>query len=338
MTSLKKRSLMILVVIILVIAIVLSSFVYLNSQQNYSGKAETITFGDLGVDSSELVYVAQNQHFFQQNGINFVIKTFETSTEVDNALLANQVDVATSGEFTMVTNAFANDNVSVIANLDKYQGVYLVANKGHGIANVIDLAGKKIGVVFQSLKEYYLGSFLNVNGLSISNVTLVNVEPSQWVSSIANGTVDAVVVAQNYISQIQSALPNNTVVWQAQGGQLAYALIYGQTSWITQNSDLVNRFLKSLEQAQNYVIQNPNSAKGILQTHFNYTVAFLAQDWPNHQFSLSLDDSLILAMEEEARWAISNNLVSGTTVPNFVNYVYTNGLESVDPSSVDIIS
>ena len=100
MTTPKKRSLMILAVIILVVAIVLSSFVYLNSQQHYSGKAETITFGDLGVDSSELVYVAQNQHYFQQNGINFVIKTFETSTEADNAVLTNQVDIATSGEYT----------------------------------------------------------------------------------------------------------------------------------------------------------------------------------------------------------------------------------------------
>jgi ABC-type nitrate/sulfonate/bicarbonate transport system substrate-binding protein len=337
MASLKKRSLIILAVIILVVAIVVSSFVYLNSQQNYSGKTETITFGDLGVDSSELVYVAQNQHFFQQNGINFVIKTFETSNEADNAVLTSQVNLATSGEYTEVTNAFANDNISVIANMDKYQGVYLIANKGQGIESVSDLVGKKIGVVFQSLKEFYLGSFLDVNGLNISNVTVVNVEPSQWVSSIANGTVDAVVVSQNYISQVQAALSNNTVVWQVQGEQLAYALIYGQTSWITQNSDLVNRFLKSLVEAQNYVIQNPTSAKAILQTHFNYTAAYLAQDWPNHQFSLSLDDSLILAMEEEARWAISNNLVSGTTVPNFVNYMYTNGLESVDPGSVDII-
>jgi NitT/TauT family transport system substrate-binding protein len=253
-------------------------------------------------------------------------------------VLSNEVDLATSGEYTIVTSAMANQNMSIIANMDKYQGVYLIANKAQGINTFADLVGKKIGVVFQSLKEYYLGSFLDTNGLSISDVTLVNVEPSQWVSSIANGTVDAVVVSQNYISQVQAALPNNTVVWQVQGDQLAYALIYGQTSWITQNSDLVNRFLKSLEQAQNYVIQNPNGAKNILQTRFNYTAAYLAQDWPNHQFSLSLDDSLILAMEEEARWAISNNLISGTTVPNFVNYIYTNGLESVDPGSVDIIS
>ena len=334
----KRRNLIVIsAAIILIAAIVLSSFLYLNSTR-YTGKVETITFGDLGVDSSELIYVAQNQHFFQQNGINFVIKTFETSTEADNAVLTSQADLATSGEYTEVTNAFANDNISVIANIDKYQGVYLIANKGHGIESVTDLVGKTIGVVFQSLKEYYLGSFLDVNGLSLSNVTLVNVQPSQWVSSIANGTVDAVVVSQNYISQVQAALPNNTIVWQVQGEQLAYALIYGQTSWITQNSDLVNRFLKSLVEAQNFVIQNPTSAKAVLQTRFNYTAAYLAQDWPNHQFSLSLDDSLILALEEEARWAISNNLVSGKTVPNFVNYIYINGLESVDSGSVDIIS
>ena len=334
----KRRNLIVIsAAIILIVAIVLSSFLYLNSTR-YTGKVETITFGDLGVDSSELIYVAQNQHFFQQNGINFVIKTFETSTEADNAVLTSQADLATSGEYTEVTNAFANDNISVIANIDKYQGVYLIANKGHGIESVTDLVGKTIGVVFQSLKEYYLGSFLDVNGLSLSNVTLVNVQPSQWVSSIANGTVDAVVVSQNYISQVQAALPNNTIVWQVQGEQLAYALIYGQTSRITQNSDLVNRFLKSLVEAQNFVIQNPTSAKAVLQTRFNYTAAYLAQDWPNHQFSLSLDDSLIPGLEEEVRWAISNNLVSGKTVPNFVNYIYINGLESVDSGSVDIIS
>jgi len=187
----KRRNLIVvLAVIILIVAIVLSSFLYLNST-GYTGKVETITFGDLGVDSSELVYVAQNQHFFQQNGINFVIKTFETSNEADNAMLTNEVDLATSGEYTVVANAMSNENVSVIANMDKYQGVYLIANKGQGIESVTDLVGKTIGVTTESLKEYYLGSFLDVNGLSISNVTLVNVAPSQWVSSIANGTVDA---------------------------------------------------------------------------------------------------------------------------------------------------
>jgi NitT/TauT family transport system substrate-binding protein len=43
-------------------------------------------------------------------------------------------------------------------------------------------------------------------------------------------------------------------------------------------------------------------------------------------------------MEEEARWAISNNLINATAVPNFINYIYVNGLESVKPESISIIS
>ena len=59
--------------------------------------------------------------------------------------------------------------------------------------------------------------------------------------------------------------------------------------------------------------------------------------WSQNQFSLSLDQSLILAMQDEAQWLISNNLTNATTVPNFINYVYRDGLKSVKPGAVNII-
>ena len=59
--------------------------------------------------------------------------------------------------------------------------------------------------------------------------------------------------------------------------------------------------------------------------------------WSQNQFSLSLDQSLLLAMQDEAQWLISNHLTNATTVPNFINYVYQDGLKSVKPSAVNII-
>jgi hypothetical protein len=44
-----------------------------------------------------------------------------------------------------------------------------------------------------------------------------------------------------------------------------------------------------------------------------------------------------LLMQDESRWLISNNLTSTTSVPNFSNYVYVNGLKSVNPGAVNII-
>ena len=60
-------------------------------------------------------------------------------------------------------------------------------------------------------------------------------------------------------------------------------------------------------------------------------------EWPRHRFSLSLDQSLILAMEDEGRWMIRNNLTDAETVPDFRQYLSTDGLERVSPESVKII-
>ena len=59
--------------------------------------------------------------------------------------------------------------------------------------------------------------------------------------------------------------------------------------------------------------------------------------WANHQFSLSLDQSLISTMEAETRWMITNNLTNQTVVPDFLNNIYFEGLDSVKPESVNII-
>jgi hypothetical protein len=39
----------------------------------------------------------------------------------------------------------------------------------------------------------------------------------------------------------------------------------------------------------------------------------------------------------EARWVISTNLTNRTAVPNFIDYIYLDGLLSMKPESVNII-
>jgi len=55
------------------------------------------------------------------------------------------------------------------------------------------------------------------------------------------------------------------------------------------------------------------------------------------QFTVTIDESQIVAMQDEAQWLINNNLTTATSVPNFLNYVYLDGLEAVNPNAVTII-
>jgi NitT/TauT family transport system substrate-binding protein len=42
-------------------------------------------------------------------------------------------------------------------------------------------------------------------------------------------------------------------------------------------------------------------------------------------------------MEDEARWMIKNNLTTEKTVPDFLDYIYVDGLEAVKPEVVSIV-
>jgi NitT/TauT family transport system substrate-binding protein len=63
----------------------------------------------------------------------------------------------------------------------------------------------------------------------------------------------------------------------------------------------------------------------------------MASVWPQHQFTLSLDQTLMVAMKDEAQWMINSNLTTEKTIPDFVNYIYVDGLKAVKPEVANII-
>jgi NitT/TauT family transport system substrate-binding protein len=157
------------------------------------------------------------------------------------------------------------------------------------------------------------------------------------VNAVVNGDIDAVATAQPYANLAKERLGANAVVWPAQSGQPLHGLIISSNEWITKHPELTRRFLKSLAQAEAYVIHNPAQAKDILQKRLNLDPAYIETVWSQNQFSLSLDESVITAMEDQARWMISNNLTTEKKVPDFIDYIYLDGLKAVKPEAVNII-
>ena len=340
MAGKNKRTLIVIEVVILVVAIVLSSFVYLNFQEYFTGKTDNVSLGNFFGTSEPyavLVYIAQNQHFFAQNDINLTIADYSSATTALNAALNGKLDLAVSSEYAfVVTKVLQQGDLKVIATIDKAQSVSIVCRKDRGISTIADLAGKNIGLTFQIAPQFYLARFLELNNINLAEVNQINMPTTQYVTAIVNGSVDAVVVSDSSISQIQSQLPNDTVVWSVQNDQLLNMVLSSRNEWITQHPDLVERFLKSLAQSQDYIFNNPTGAQTIIQKQLNLTSSLMKEKWSSHQFSLSLDQTLVSTMENEARWMINNNLTNQTTVPNFLNYIYFDGLESAKPESVNI--
>jgi NitT/TauT family transport system substrate-binding protein len=74
-----------------------------------------------------------------------------------------------------------------------------------------------------------------------------------------------------------------------------------------------------------------------VQKRLNYDKAYIDEVWPKYTFALSLDEALIVAMEDEARWMIAHNLTAEKSVPNFADYIREAGLKVVEPKAVTIV-
>ncbi len=335
MTTPKKRNLIILLVASLIIAIVLSSFVYLNNQLFMNGKQNV----SLSIFPNELetpIFIAQDQHFFDENGINLTITHYASTTEALKSVSNHNVDITTASEFAFVSNEPSQEkNLTIVASMVKTESSFVVARKDRGIENPIDLYGKRVGLTLNIAPEFYFGRFLDLQGLDKQKVTIVNMPIAEYVEAITNGTVDAIVGQQSVVDQIRTQLGNNTVVWPVQNNQPAYILLISRGDWATQHPDTVTRFLKSISQAEDYYQNHQTSAQAIVDRQINRTVS--QESWLENRFSLSLDQSLIAAMQDETLWRISNNLTNVKSVPNFVDYIFVSGLKSVKPEAVNII-
>jgi ABC-type nitrate/sulfonate/bicarbonate transport system substrate-binding protein len=328
--------------IVLIVVLVISALPGVFSascQQAYSGPVESITVAYSPFESTGLLWVAIDRNFFIRNGLDVTLLKYDTGSGALDGIGKGEADlVVGTTEYPVVSKAFKNENVRIFASLDTADYIYLVGRKDRGIEKVSDLKGKKVGTTIGTLAHFYLGSLLDLNNINMEDITLIDLKtPEEWVNAVANGDIDAVVTAQPYANYAADRLGDNAYKVSAQSKHLLYSLAISTGDWIARHGEAANRFLKSLLQAQDYLESHPNKAKAIIKEGLNLDVSYIETMWSQNMFSLSLDQSLILSMEDEARWMIDHNLTTEKTVPNFLDYIYTDALKNVKPDAVSIV-
>ena len=330
-----KKSI-ILAIFILALAIV--GFLFISQQKGgFSGTPEEITLGAPALETNALVYVAETRGYFKKNGLNVTLKKYDSGGAAVPALLKNETDLALASEFVVVNTIFKKGDVRTLGSIDKFENMFVIARRDRGIDKITDLRNRTVGVPEGTIADFYLGRYLNLHNMKLSDITFVNIRPDHSEEALAAGEVDAVVTWHPYLDRISEQYGNRLVVWPIQSSQLTYWNVVSRTDWADSHQDTINRFLLSIAQATEYTTNQPQETKKIVQNELNYTDQYMKAVWPDHQFALSLDQSLVLAMEDEGRWMIDNNLTSEKTIPDFRGYIYTKDLEKVKPESVNII-
>ena len=284
------------------------------------------------------VVAAQSQGYFSERQLRVQLQPHSSGKQALNAVLSRQADMATVADIPIMFAAMNGIPVQVFGTIfrtDRDHG--LVARRDRGIQRADDLKGKRIGVTLSTSGHFALEVFLNRLRLDTDDVELKNYPPDRLLPALLAGEVDAISGWEPFLGLAEQQLGKAALRFS---GRDLYESIYNMvapTAYLRQHPQTVVRLLQALERGERYCREHPASAAAFLQRLTPEGRAALLASWPTHHFGLELDQSLLLVLEDQSRWAIKRGLSSARSVPNFLDYVYLDGMKTVSPGEVSII-
>jgi sulfonate transport system substrate-binding protein len=130
---------------------------------------------------------------------------FTSGPPMLQAMGAGAIDIGGVGDAPPVFAAAGGEKVAIVGALQANPlGSALLVPKGSAIHSVAELRGKKIAVAEGSSADYHLLAVLKKAGLTVKDVTVVNLQPAQAEAAFASGAVDAWDVWSPYIEQAEA--------------------------------------------------------------------------------------------------------------------------------------
>lgn len=140
--------------------------------------------------------IVKNNKWLEEALPDYNIKwtKFDSGADVNTAFVAKQIDFGALGSSPVARGLSAPLNIpySVAFILDVAgDNEALVARNGTGIETVADLKGKRVATPFASTAHYSLLAALDQNGLSASDVQLVDLQPQAILAAWERGDIAA---------------------------------------------------------------------------------------------------------------------------------------------------
>jgi ABC-type nitrate/sulfonate/bicarbonate transport system substrate-binding protein len=328
-----------IVAIMIVAAIILIGIIILYTMQSPQPAAmpEQLTIASGTQEPSLLTLIADEKGYFQKNGLNVTIRTYPAGTYAVKELLAGNADLAYAAEFVGVANSFQSPELRIIATTAKINNLYFIIRSDRGISKPSDLKGNTIAVPKGSVAEFFLGRYLTLNGMNTSEITVLHLAPADAIKSVVTGDADAVLIWEPYASQTEQQLGGNSLRWRAQSGQFYYWVTYARSDMVRDKPEMIRKYLRALDEAEMFATSHEPQTKEILQRRLNMTDESVDSTLKDYRYVLSLDQALIVEMEDEARWMAEQNMTGGNPRPSYLDMVSQDALREVKPSAVTII-
>ncbi|MFC1672277.1 ABC transporter substrate-binding protein [Planctomycetota bacterium] len=327
---------------VLLVIVGAAGYFYLMPQSSGNSEKNTTAVLILGCEKSLLtapVWIAENKGYFREEGLDVRIKEFD-SGKASLAVMLNEggLDVCTVAQTPIMFHSFKRDDFVIIAAMGQSdKDVKVLVRRDRGIGKPSDLKGKKVGVTMGSTGQFFLDLFLAYGSVNPSDVDTVDIKPSELPEALSGGRVDAICTWEPHAINAKRLLGKDCLVLPSEGIYREDFYFVSDRGYAGGNPEALQRFLKAVERGEQFIKDDTQGAIGLVCERLKLDRSLASLIWEQFNFRLILDQSILRSLEDEARWAIREELVDGKEVPNYLDFVYPDALEKVKPEAITII-
>lgn len=333
-----KKKIIVLFVAVVFLVVGLLCFVFPGWLKKDVVQIEKVTVGVESSLLSTVVWIADYEGYFEEENLDVVIKEFDSGRLSFLDMLDGGVDFSTVAPTPIMFSSFERDDFSIFATFAYSDSdLKVVAHGDKGISTVNDLKGKKVGTSEGTTGQFFLSAFLKFNGMTLSDVEMVDIAPFDLAAALNDGVVDAIVIWEPHAYNAQVLLGDKSVVLPNLGVYRETFNFMIMNDFAEENPEILERFLGAINRATEFIENDKERAQNIVTSRLELDREVTAILWEDFVFDLSLNQWLVLTLEDEARWAVDSGFVPEMEIPNYLDYIYVHALEVVVPKAMTII-
>lgn len=207
------------------------------------------------------LYVALERGYFAEQGLEVEFVQPSDPNDPPKLVAAGRADIAVSYQPQLHLQVAQGLPLRRIATLVATPLNSLVVLADGPIRTIADLKGKKVGFSVGGFEDALLGAMLERHGLSLTDVTLINVNFSLS-PSLISGQVDAVIGAfRNFeLNQMDILQRPGRAFYVEEEGVPAYDELILVASAERLDDPRLTRFIAALEQGVQYLVNHPEES------------------------------------------------------------------------------
>ena len=328
-----KKLLLVLVSAILAVSVITGCSENKSTQANSNENNETVL--RIAAQPYPLytpVYVAYRLGYLDEElnkvGAKYEWKSFKSGPLVNEAVAAGEADLGFMADLPAIIAKSTGLPIEVVSNVAYGEkGIAVLAKADSSIQSVADLKGKKVAYATGSYAQHLLALLLSKEGLSLNDVQSVNLGAGDQPAALASGEVDAIVIWEQYISQLTSD-GTAKVIADGTGVKRGNMITYAVSDYANKNPQVIEAYIKALNRANEVIKNEPEKVAEAVADDFGISKELMLKIIPNFTYSTEFTEDDIAEIKNVKDFSLESGIISkDVDIDSFINKSYLDAVK-----------